>query len=55
MSEVVLVSLIFALCTSGTKEDRLACHEKYVNCAITESGILSKTDFAIKCVENSRN
>lgn len=55
MSEAVLVALIFSLCPGGTKEQRLTCHEQYVNCAITDDGILSREDFETKCLTDKKS
>ena len=54
MSEAALVALIFALCPGVKPEQRIACHEAYVNCAVTEAGILTRAQFETKCMAETK-
>ncbi len=56
MTETALVALLTLMC-SGNKEQKIECYEKYVNCAVNSSGILSKQKFIERCtgVQNEQS
>jgi hypothetical protein len=54
MTELAFIQLLFVLCNGGYSQQRISCHEFYLNCGIRDSQILSKPSFIDKCVVSSK-
>lgn len=52
MTEATLVQIIFFLCSNfNNHDDKVACFDRYNNCAITsEAKILTLAEFKKKCL-----
>lgn len=58
MTELTLVTLIFGLCSGQnfySVDQKIACFEKYTNCAVKEGGkILTLKDFKEQCLKKDK-